>query len=151
MKRAICYLIIASTLYLGASCADAQSPTETLALQARQNADAIVNKDYETSVRFTYPPVVEEMGGFQKMLSFVKASMAEMEAKGWVLERITVGKPSVIVIEGREDVAIVPTEMSMRIEDKEVRVNSYLVAISQNRGRSWYFFDGAAMPKEKLA
>jgi hypothetical protein len=128
-----------------------QSPKERLAIQAKQNADAMLKKDYETAVHFMYPPVLEEMGGFHKTLAFVKASMAEMESEGWAIETITVAEPSAIVIEGREDVAIVPIEMVMRIEEKNVLSNSYLVAISQNRGRTWYFFDGAQMPREKLA
>lgn len=136
---------------LGAICVYAQTMTETLAQQAKQNADAMLNKNYETSVRSMYPPIVEMMGGFQKTLAHVKASMAEMESTGLTFEKITVGQPSAIVKEGREDVAIVPTEMVMRVEGKRVRVNSYMVAVTQNRGRNWYFFDGAQMPKEKLS
>lgn len=151
MKSITRCLMIFAALHLGAAYASAQTAREALAAQAKQNADAMLSKDYETSVRFMYPPVVENMGGFQKTLAFVKKSMAGMEAKGWAFESITVGRPSAIVMEGREDVAIVPTEMVMTVEGKRVRVNSYLVAISQDRGRKWYFFDGAQMPKEKLA
>ena len=136
---------------LGAICVYAQTMTETLAQQAKENADAMLKKDYETSVRFMYPPIVEMMGGFQKTLAYVKASMAEMESTGLTFEKITVGQPSATVKERLEDVAIVPTQMVMRVEGKRVRVNSYLVAVTQNRGRNWYFFDGAQMPKEKLS
>ena len=151
MKRAIYHITIAIAFCFGAACVNAQTPTEILTIQAKQNADAMLKKDYETSVRFMYPPIVEKMGGFQKVLAAVKTSMAEMEAKGSAIEKISVGQPSAIVKEGWEDVAIVPTEMVMRVESKRVIVNSYLVAVTQNRGRNWYFFDGAQMPREKLS
>ena len=151
MKKIIYHLTIPIAFYLGATCVLAQSPKESLAIQAKENADAMLKKDYETMVRFMYPPVVESMGGFQKALNFMRSSMAKMESQGWTLKTLTVGQPSAIVIEGREDVAIVPSEMVMIVEGKTVRVNSCLVAVTQDEGKNWYFFDGAQMPKEKLS
>lgn len=128
----------------------AQTPSQTLIVQAKENADALVNKDYEALVLYTYPAIIHKMGGFEKALAYVKASIDEMYAKGLTIDKITVGRPSTIIKEDQEDVAIVPTEMSARIDGKQVKVNSYLVAVSQDRGRTWYFLDGHALPKEKL-
>jgi len=151
MKNVVRYLTIAVAFYLGAVGGYAQSMTDTLSIQAKQTADAMLNKDYETVIRFTHPSVVEAMGGFQKALAFIKTTMSELESKGGAYEAFRVGRPSAIVREGQENVAIVPTEMEVRIGNKRVRVNSYLVAVTRNRGKNWYFLDGAEMPKGKLA
>lgn len=139
------------TIILGATCVYAQSSTENLVTQARQNADAMLNHDYETFVRFMHPTIVEIMGGQQEALELSKTMMSEIESTGITFEIITIGQPSTIIQDGGEDVAIVPTEMIMRQNGKKIRVNSYLVAASQNLGKKWYFFDGGQMPKDKLA
>jgi hypothetical protein len=128
----------------------AQTPIQRLIVQAKDNADAIVTRDYEAQVLYTYPAIIHKMGGFEKALAFVKASMEEIYAKGLTIDRITIGQPSAIIKEGQEDVAIVPTEMAARIEGKQVKVNSYLVAVSQDKGKTWYFLDVSSLPKEKL-
>lgn len=151
MGNIIHHYIIIVVICLSLACSNTQPSSETLLNQAKQNADAILNKDYEKAVRFMHPAIVEEMGGFQKTLIFVKASMFEMESNGMAIIKIQVGQPSTIVKEGRENVAVVPTEMEMKIENKKVKINSYLVAVTQNNGSNWYFFDGTQMPKEKLA
>lgn len=150
MKSRI-YNLVVGVAFIACANACAQSPSETLAHQAKQSAEAILKKDYESAVRFMYPPIVERMGGSEKAVAFVKTSMADMEAKGWAIENITVGPPSAIVAEEREDVAIVPTEMVMNFEGKRATSSSYLVAVTQNHGKNWYFLDGAQLPKEKLA
>lgn len=145
------YLRVVSILLLSALCVNAQSMTETLIVQAKRNATAMLNKDYETIVLFMYPQVVRSMGGYKKALDQVKKMMLDVEAKGGTLDKITVGQPSTIVQEGSEHVAIVPTKMEMRFEGKKVWVSSYLVAITQDRGKLWYFLDGGGLPEETLA
>lgn len=130
--------------------AKARTPSQTLIAQAKENADALVNKDYEALVLYTYPAIIHKMGGFEKALAFIKASMEEIYAKGLTIEKLTAGRPSAIIKEGQEDVAFVPTEMEARIEGKQVKVDSYLVAVSQDQGRTWYFLDVSSFPKEKI-
>ena len=58
MRSIIRYLTIAVALYLSAMGVNAQTPGQTLAIQAKRNADATRDRDYETAVRFMYPPIV---------------------------------------------------------------------------------------------
>ncbi len=129
----------------------AQTPTETLIIQANENAAAMLDGDYEKLVHFMDPALVDSYGGFQICLENVEALMAQMEAAGTTYENITVGQPSIIVKEGQDDVAIVPTETFMRVDSKRIRVNSYLVAVTSNSGQNWYFFDGAQMTDNILS
>ena len=149
MKRAVFVLTV--SLLFTTACTHSQSATETLIAQAMQNVDAMLNKDYEVVVHLTYPPIVEELGGFQKALALVKSTMSAMESRDVTVEKITVGQPSAIVEEGKEQVAIVPIELMMSIEGDKIRADSYLVAITQNNGKNWFFIDGSSISKEKLS
>lgn len=144
-------LATVSILLMSAVSVGAQSMTETLTVQAKQQADAVLNKDYEAAVLFMYPPIIKSMGGYKKALEKVKAAISDLEAKGGTVDKITVGQPSTIVQEELEYVAIVPTKMEMSFNGKKVWASSYLVAITQDRGKHWYFLDGAAFPEKTLA
>lgn len=144
-------LVTISILLMSAISAGAQSMTDTLTVQAKQQADAVLNKDYETAVLFMYPPIIRSMGGYKKALEKVKKTISDLEANGGTVDKIAVGQPSAIVQEGLEHVVIVPTKMEMSFNRKKVYVSSYLVAITQDRGKHWYFLDGAAFPEETLA
>ena len=149
MKKIMFILVM--LLFFKPICAYSQSPTEALVIQARQNADAMLNKDYEVLVQSMYPPLIEESGGFQKTLALVKSEMSKMEIQDFMIEKITVEQPSAVVKEGEEGVAIVPYKMKMSFEGTKVVVDTYLVAITQNNGGKWYFIEGALLPKEKLS
>ncbi|HYH86046.1 MAG TPA: hypothetical protein VEX60_11380 [Pyrinomonadaceae bacterium] len=144
-------LLLLAILFLAVSYTNAQSPRETLATQAQKYADAIFNRDYESAVKLLYPLFVQAAGGHQKVLEALKGGMEKSDAQGVTLNKISMGTPSVIVKEGLEDVAIIPTEMEMSAGGKKGKAFSYMVAVSQNNGKSWYFFEGPALTKEELA
>lgn len=121
-----------------------------LVSQAKDNANAMIAGDYEKSVDYLYPPVVERMGGKDAAIAMVLQSMQQMETQGSKLLEIEVGVPSEIVREGDEDVAIVPVIMRMKHQSSNVRVHSYLVAISSAGKSKWAFMDGVQLPKEKI-
>jgi hypothetical protein len=119
--------------------------------QSNQMAKATLNKDYNTILKFMYPSIIEKNGGYNQVYNNVKLSMEEMEMKKWFIDEILNGNPSQIVFDNNEYVAIIPTTIKMRIEQKNVIVNSYLLAISQDNAQNWYFIDGAQMSKEQIA
>ncbi len=151
MKIYVYYMFVGLFFNLSTIPMYAQTPAEMLIIQANENATAMLEGDYEKLVHFMDPVLVDYYGGFQSCLANVEALMTQMEAAGTTYEHITVGQPSIIVKEGQDDVAIVPTEMIMRVGNKRVIVNSYLVAVTMNLGDNWYFFDGAQMPEQMLS
>jgi hypothetical protein len=62
----------------------AQVDKKIIKQQAEQLAAAMVSNDYQTIVNFTYPKVVELLGGRDKMISIIKNGNIEM-----VKQRIT--------------------------------------------------------------
>lgn len=127
-----------------------RAQSDSLLTQAQENANAMVAGDYAKSVDFLYPPIVERMGGKAAAIAMVRQSMQQMKAQGSEILAIEIGAPSETVREGDEDVAIVPVKMKMKSQGKNVRVDSYLVAISPAGRSKWAFMDGAQLPKEKI-
>ncbi len=55
--------------------------------QAELTAKSLLEDDYETLLRFTYPKVIEMVGGEDKMISLIKKGKVDMGQQGITLSR----------------------------------------------------------------
>jgi hypothetical protein len=123
-------------------------------LRAKSQADeigkALSNEDYETVVKYTYPLVVEKLGGRQKMIDVLKTGMGGMKAQGIRVESVTIEAPKDIVAGGSNLFAILPQHLVMSRPGGKITSDTYLVAVSSDKGKNWTFIDGANLSKEKI-
>jgi hypothetical protein len=109
--------------------------------QGQQMGNALIGEDYETYLKFTYPKVIEGLGGPAKMVEILKASRTEDNK----ITQITVGEAVQIVSAGAEIQAIVPQTYIVEVkkDDKKgsLLVFLNLIAISRDIGKTWTFLD----------
>ena len=93
----------------------AQVDSDVIKKQAELTAKALLNDDYETLIKFTYPKVIELVGGRDKMISLIKKGKIEMGQQGISFDKVIIGKPSKTVIAGDEIHCLVPQTVYMKV------------------------------------
>lgn len=101
---------------------------------------ALLHDDYATFVKFTYPKVIELVGGEQKMITLMKSSNTDSKVVD-----IVMGDPADILHVGSELQTTVPTRITIQITNptKHGTLVAYstLVAVSSDQGVNWTFID----------
>jgi hypothetical protein len=113
--------------------------------------DAFMNSEYKTLVKYTYPKVVQMMGGEQQMINIVDKSISEMKEQGYSFKSVQIGLTNQRVKAGKEIHALVLQTLVMSVPGGSITAPSYLLAISANGGKQWHFVDTAPLnDKAKL-
>ena len=113
----------------------------TIKADAEVMGKALVTKDYNAYISYTYPKLMKDMGGRDKMTETIKKQMDDLEKQGIKILSITYGEPSVIIKEKQELQATLPQEMQFQTADGKVKARTTIIAISQDDGKHWYFVD----------
>jgi hypothetical protein len=120
--------------------ADAK-PEQVAKAKADEVAQATVKGDCGKLADLTYPTVVKMMGGRDKMIVAVETGLKNMKDKGYEFVSAKVGEASPLVRGGPEVFTVVPFILEMKVPEGKVRINSYLLGISKNKGKTWTFVD----------
>jgi hypothetical protein len=153
------YRILITLLLVGASLqiASGDPQTERIRKLAAENSAALTSGNYAHLVDLTYPKVVEMIGGREKMIETVRRGTEDMKARGNAILGAEVSEPKQVVTSGDKQFAIVPMTTRVRVPEGTLRSNGFLIAVSEDRGKTWTFIDGAGFvrepgkEKEKLA
>lgn len=114
-------------------------------------ADAFMTSDYKTLVRYTYPKVVQMMGGQKQMTEFLDKSISEMKEQGFSFKSVQIGLTDQRAKAGKEIHALVLQRLVMSVPGGSLTAPSYLLAISADGGKQWHFVDTAPLnDKAKL-
>ena len=133
----------------------APATTSTPALQAaerqaREMASAMLRSDYQTITRSTYPRVVQLNGGADRMEQMMREGSAKMRADGVTFHDVSVRRATWSDLTGRRWYAIIPETVTMRTPKSLLVQESYLLGISDDRGATWSFIDGAGLNEQNL-
>jgi len=118
--------------------------------QAELTAKALLNDDYESIIRFTYPKVVELVGGRDKMILLIKKGKIEMEQQGISFQKVVIGEPSKTVIAGNEIHCLVPQTVYMKVPKGKIKSETQLIAVSRDKGVNWYFIDAVNLNMDNV-
>lgn len=125
-----------------------QIDTINLKKQAQICANATLKRDYKTLLKYTHPNIIKLAGGADKMEAEVKAGMTAMDQRqiSMVADRLgnIAGGP---VNAGSEIHALLQHTIVMKFQDKYMKMNSYLLAVSMDKGKNWVFADVAGLRK----
>jgi hypothetical protein len=130
--RQITHLTLLLTL-LAAACYG-QVDSKAIKEQAELTGKALLNDDFETIIKFTYPKVIELVGGRDKMVSLIKKGKIEMAQQGISFDKVTIGNPSKAVIAGDEIHCLVPQTVYMKVPKGRMKSETQLIAISRDQG-----------------
>jgi hypothetical protein len=124
--------------------------TNNLKSQATIMMQAFTKPDYKTFVSFTYPRVVEMMGGVESMIKFLEKSIEQTKAEGFTFQSVNIGSVTKGVVAGNELHALVQQQITLQAKEGIITANSYLLAISKDSGKNWTFVDAANLTREKI-
>ncbi|HET6542910.1 MAG TPA: hypothetical protein VFG46_20630 [Chryseolinea sp.] len=128
----------------------AQVDSDVIKKQAELTAKALLNDDYETLIKFTYPKVIELVGGRDKMISLIKKGKIEMGQQGISFDKVIIGKPSKTVIAGDEIHCLVPQTVYMKVPKGKLKSETQLLAVSRANGSNWFFIDAVSLNKDNI-
>jgi hypothetical protein len=104
--------------------------------------DAVMKEDHGKVVDLTHPKVVKLSGGRDKMISAMTAGNKQMKAQGSAFHSCKVAEPTDLVSEGSELYVVVPFLLEMKVPDGKLLVQSFVIGISTDKGKSWTFVNG---------
>lgn len=135
MKRIIIVLLSSLLFSLSVKAQD------NVKKEAEKMGAALLKKDYGTFVNYTYPDVIRQMGGKQKMARSIAQQMEGMEKEGNKIISLSFSAPSAILKEGKELQCTISQTMEIKIPAGKISTTSSLIAISTDNGAHWYFVD----------
>lgn len=118
--------------------------------QLTQMTQAFVSNDYETLLKFTYPAIIEKAGGLEKSLEQIKEDIEGLRTQGITFDSISIGQPTVFVEAGEEIHTLIPQTLFINVPRGTLMSESYLIAVTQDKGETWYFIDTAEIDSNNV-
>jgi hypothetical protein len=115
--------------------------SKTIKEQAEMMGQLLLKKDFISFCKYTYPKIIDMMGGKQKMVKVLDKKSKEMLSEGAIFRNVTFGEPSKIITIGNELQCTVPQTIEIKVPNGKLKANSTLIAISIDNGKNWYFVD----------
>ena len=125
------------------------SMAEKIILLANQIADATKDGDNEFIIDRTHPKLVELAGGRTKMLELLNKALEPMKTQGISIANFSVSKDVVVRQVGQKVFAILPTTLDLKYPNRTMRTDGFLLAVSEDGGKTFTFIDGAGAAKNR--
>lgn len=109
--------------------------------QARAMGEMLMKKDYLHFVNYTYPKLLAEMGGKEKMAASIQHQMEQMEQNDNHILGLEYGTPTSVIKQKDELQCTIPQMMTLKVGQGKIIAKSTLIAISQDKGAHWFFVD----------
>ena len=122
----------------------------TIKIQAMDMANALVKNDFPGFSKYLPPSIVDYGGGAEKMKSNMDSANQAMKQFGVAFKKILIGNPGDIIHYQDQLQCVVPQTTTMKTPLGELEVTTSLIAISRDRGKSWYFVDTNVYKADKL-
>jgi hypothetical protein len=124
--------------------------TTFLKKQAKRFAEATFKNDHETIIALTYPALIEMTGGPEMMQKLIGDKIEGLRNRGITKFDGTVGSPGKFYKAGTEIHCLLPESIILKMKKGHYTGSSYLLAITPNKGKSWWFMDVGNMPADVL-
>lgn len=139
------YCLVLGLFFL---CVKAQTTNENLNGQLNEMKTSFLNEAYLGVVKYTFPKVVEMMGGEEEMLKTTQTTMNSMKAQGYVIEDISFSNPSDIVSQNGFAQCTLNQVLLMKTPEGNIQSTTTLLAVSNDNGENWKFLDASGIPKD---
>lgn len=119
-------------------------------------ADATLKGDYKVIIDYTYPDVVAQAGGSEAMMKLVSTVFAQIKEQGMAIKSIVTETPGELVPVGEKLFCLVPQNLSMTVPKTALQPKgtlssgSHMLAVSSDKGASWYFINSGSMTEEAV-
>ena len=127
-----------------------EEAAKSLRAQAEESSRAFLEGDYGRLADYTYPKLVELLGGREKMAEFVRKGVEDLKAGGFNPLSSVPSAPVQVLRVGRQTYAIVPLKFKMRAPGQVLVSDSFMIAVSDDGGKDWKFLSGASVDEARL-
>ncbi|GAB4091307.1 hypothetical protein [Flaviaesturariibacter terrae] len=148
MSRSLFFLLVAVLLL--PRPAAAQGHSTRIKTQAMEMANAFMNNDVPTFIRFMHPNIVAFAGGAASMKTKMDSAYHMMKQFNVGFKRYWIGNPGPIVQYRNQLQAVLPQRTTMLTPMGEITMESALLVISSDNGRNWWFIDTNVYHADKL-
>jgi hypothetical protein len=124
--------------------------TTALKKQASRFANATFNSDHKLVIDLTYPKLVALSGGRDSMQKLIVERIEALKKQGVMRFEGSVGSPGPFITAGKQIHCLLPETIMLYVFNGRFVTRSYLLAISDDKGKSWAFMDVGKMPAEVL-
>jgi hypothetical protein len=101
-------------------------------------------------VSYTYPVVVQQMGGREQMIAAIAKGRADMEKEGFRFQSGAVASPTQIVEAGRDLHVLLPLAQILTAPGGELHLQGHLLGVSSDQGKTWTFIDTGTLTPENI-
>ena len=144
-------LLLLGALFLGISAGVfAQDMQAVIKAQAQETIEAMKNLDHKKMAQKTYPKILEMVGGEEALIKLLENQFNQFKAEGITFTSIEIGDPSATVKAGEELHCLIPQKLVLDTKDQIITTNGYLLGISRDQGKEWYFLDCAQLNNESV-
>ncbi len=147
MTRIYYFLItlLAAFAFDPAPCRSAPpDPRAFLKGEAEVYCEAYLKKDYDTCLKMMGGDIVNALGGKISVLNHYNATEAALKLRKLKFETMTVEDPGPVVTHGASvQFVVIPEKHIYSDKDGKYILNSYILAVSENSGRSWCLMEGS--------
>lgn len=127
-----------------------QNLSSTIKKQGLEMARAIVARDADKLIQYLHPKTIELAGGKEKILAARDTANKYMTQFGATIKKIVIGNPDSIVQYKGQLQAVVPQTTELSFFDNTVVVETSLIALSDDKGKTWKFIDNSMYNVKKM-
>ena len=146
MIKKIYILLLLTSSIVGFS----QTKNENLNTQLGKMKKFFLAGDYENYANYTYPKLVEMIGGKANIVNATRQSMESMKDDGFSITSLTFEGASDFLTKGNELQCSFTQVIVMKTPQGTVEAKYTLIGISNDNGQNWTFLDTSGKTKETM-
>jgi hypothetical protein len=124
--------------------------TTALKKLATRFANATFNSNHKLVVDLTYPKLVELSGGRDSMQKLIIERITALQKQGVMKFEGSVDSPGPFIQAGDQIHCLIPETLFLNVLSGRYVTRSYLLDISNDKGKTWTFMDVGKMPADVL-
>ncbi|MFH6601990.1 hypothetical protein ACEZ3G_00765 [Maribacter algicola] len=106
--------------------------------------------DYDNFAEYTYPKVIEMMGGRSNMVNATKQAMDKMKNDGFTFKDLSFKDPSSFLKKDGELQCTLTQQLTMNTPQGKIESEYTLIALSSDDGLNWTFIDTSGKDKQTM-
>ncbi|HZH94330.1 MAG TPA: hypothetical protein VEY06_00535 [Flavisolibacter sp.] len=144
------FLLVSTAVFLLALCTNAQNLSTTIRVQAMDMGNAVIKNDFNSFVKYMHPDVIAFAGGKEQLKTKMDSAYAMMKQFNVTFKRYWIGSPGEIIKYKKSLQAVLPEGTTLITPLGEMTAETSVIAISNDKGKNWWFIDTSVYNLEKL-
>jgi hypothetical protein len=116
--------------------------------QLKAMSASFLNEDYMALADYTFPAIVDMMGGKEALITASKEGINQMKDAGYVILDFYFKNPSRYYEKNNTTQCTLTQFLVMNTPNGKIQTESTLLAVSYDKGANWTFLDASSKPKE---